>query len=236
MKKLILTCLIIFGSLFLINTHTTHAHMDSMVGADNNENTAVSENDHTESVEKVLQEMLSKQKVSTIQELNLSKISNDDWEHLGDAVMELEHPGEAHEVMDRMMGGEGSKLLRQMHINMGKAYLGYGGNYGPGMMMGRGMIGYNNNINSYQKGGGDDHMMGNFGSSPMGIYGGIFGLIVMLLFWILIISGLAVIIKWVINQGKVSNNKKSPIDIIKERYAKGEIDKKEFDKLKKDLE
>lgn len=147
MKKLILASLVIFSSLFLINTRLAHAQMGSMMGLDNDETTAVSESGHGESVEVVLQELLNQQKVSTVQELDLSKVSDDDWERLGDAVMELQHPGEAHEIMDRMMGGEGSDSLRQMHINMGQAYLGYSsgnGYYGSGMM-GGGMMGYSNN-------------------------------------------------------------------------------------------
>lgn len=51
-----------------------------------------------------------------------------------------------------------------------------------------------------------------------------------------------VIIVWVIlkvmNQNKNSNTRvdnKSALDILKERYARGEIDKQEFDERKKDL-
>lgn len=171
MKKLIFASLIMFSSLFLLNTRFAHAQMGSMMGIDNDETTTVSENGHGESVEAVLQELLNQQSVSTVQELNLSKVSDDDWERLGDAVMELQHPGEAHEVMDRMMGGEGSDSLRQMHINMGQAYLGYGsgnGYYGSGMMMGGGMMGYGNNRNFNAPAG----MMG-FGSMMgYGSYGG----------------------------------------------------------------
>lgn len=148
MKKLILTSLIIFSSLFLINTQAVHAQMGSMMGLDNQETEVGTKEGHAESVEVVLQSILESQNVSTVQELDLSKVSDDDWEHLGDAVMEIQHPGEAHEVMDQMMGGEGSESLRQMHINMGKAYLGVGdNNFGPGMMMGGGMMRFGNNRN-----------------------------------------------------------------------------------------
>jgi len=93
-------------------------------------------NSHTESIETILQNIIKEQNVSTVQKLDLSKVNDDEWEQLGDAVMELQHPGSAHEIMDQMMGGEGSESLKQMHINMGKAYLGYGGNYGSKMMGG----------------------------------------------------------------------------------------------------
>jgi hypothetical protein len=59
--------------------------------------------------------------------------------------------------MEQMMGGEGSPTLRQMHINLGKTYLGSGGNYGTGMMGGFGMMG---NWNSAGARGGTFPMMG----------------------------------------------------------------------------
>jgi len=68
-------------------------------------------------------------------------LSQDQLEHLGDYYMEQMHPGEAHELMDEKMGGEGSESLKQMHISMGQRfYCGTAGNYSG--MMGSGMMEY----------------------------------------------------------------------------------------------
>jgi len=79
-----------------------------------------------------------------------------------------------------------------------------------------------------KSGQGWDHMMG------YGGYGGMF----MWLIWIFI-GG--VIIYFVIDRMKNSqktdnSSAESPLDILKKRYAKGEITKQEFEKLKNDLE
>jgi putative membrane protein len=75
-------------------------------------------------------------------------------------------------------------------------------------------------------------MMGGWG---MGWFGGIF----MIIFWILILVALAFFVKWLIQStsGRRSDYPESSraLEILKERYARGEIDRAEFEEKKKVL-
>jgi putative membrane protein len=81
--------------------------------------------------------------------------------------------------------------------------------------------------------------MMDFGYGYMGGFGSIF----MLLFWGLVIWGIISVARMGFGGGHGcghshgdSAQEKSPLDVLKERYAKGEIDKKEFEEKKKDLQ
>ena len=74
--------------------------------------------------------------------------------------------------------------------------------------------------------------MMNFGFGPFGGFGWIF----MILWWALIIAGIVALSKWLTDQSRgPRRHEKSALEILQERYAKGEIGKKEFEEKKKDL-
>ena len=78
------------------------------------------------------------------------------------------------------------------------------------------------------------------GPGMMGGWGmGWFGMIFMLLFWVLVIVGLIFLIKWLVQTTRkgtgTSNGGSRALDILEERYARGEINKEEFEGIKRDL-
>jgi putative membrane protein len=80
----------------------------------------------------------------------------------------------------------------------------------------------------------------NMGPGMMGSCGiGWLSMIFMLVFWALVIIGLVFLIKWLIQttrSGKdLAADGSRAIDILKERYARGEISKEEFEEKKNDL-
>lgn len=80
----------------------------------------------------------------------------------------------------------------------------------------------------------------------MGYYGHMggfgFGFIFMLIFWALVIFVIFALIRGFSGHGcghnldKYRGGGNKALDILKERYAKGEINKEDFEKMKKDLE
>ncbi len=79
--------------------------------------------------------------------------------------------------------------------------------------------------------------MGYYGYGSEWGYMGIFGWLFMIVFWALIIVGIVALVRAISgNDTGHHRGGNSPLDILKERYAKGEIDRKEFEAKKKDLE
>ena len=78
------------------------------------------------------------------------------------------------------------------------------------------------------------------GPGMMG-WGGVgwFGPLFMVLFWVLIIVLIVLLIRWLLSSNHLKTTgaaqADSALEILRQRYARGEIDKEEFDAKKKDL-
>lgn len=61
----------------------------------------------------------------------------------------------------------------------------------------------------------------------------------MIIVWIVVIVGIVFLVKWLVEQGKTgketSEKEESALEILEKRYARGEINKEEFEQKKKDL-
>lgn len=176
-------------------------------------------------------------------QLACDDLSDDNYEVLGEYVMgqSIGTTGR-HAVMNQMMiNMMGEAGEEQMHISLGKrssgcdTYAPFPSGYGLPMM--GWMMGSAFTPGSYgrTKGGGNPMTGSGWGKkmdgwdrfSPL-------GWLTVLLFWILLILGVIALIRYLARSGQDKRNKTS-LDILKERYAKGEIDKREFEAKKKDL-
>jgi len=80
-------------------------------------------------------------------------------------------------------------------------------------------------------------MMGYEIGYGLGFGGWFFMLSFMLLFLVLIAAGIVALVKYATkNDTGKPGSSKSALDILKERYAKGEIDESEFEEKKKHLQ
>lgn len=172
-------------------------------------------------------------------ELKCEDLTDENFGALGEYFMG-QMMGDTHEsmnnIMIQMLGEKGEE---EMHVALGKRM----SNCEPNaampqnmmnsgmmqMMMGSGMMGNWSNPSSLNNFNNPISMM-NFGFAP-------FGWIFMILFWALVIAGIIALIKWIAGQNKTEyRSHETALDILKERYAKGEIDKKEFEEKKKEIE
>jgi len=168
-------------------------------------------------------------------ELACENLGNEQFGVLGEYFMG-QMAGESHAAMNAMMiQAHGEDGEEQIHIVMGKRLSGCdtsaafpvgSGGWMPMMNMMWGgwssPFGSNNSTNN----------MMNFGFGPFGGFGWIF----MILWWVLIIAGIVALIRWLTSQSHDTNTHgKSALEILQERYAKGEINKQEFEEKKKDL-
>jgi putative membrane protein len=80
-------------------------------------------------------------------------------------------------------------------------------------------------------------MMPGWMMSGWGMGYGFFGWLMMLLFLILIIGAVILGARWLMNEGKleISRKDETPLDILRKRYASGEINKEEFETMRRDL-
>ena len=167
-------------------------------------------------------------------EISCTDLDDEQFGVLGEYFMG-QMMGDSHAAMNAMMiqthGEDGEE---QIHVVMGKrlsgcdtaaTVSGISGGWMPMMNMMTGGWSTSSGLNS-------TNSMMNFG------YGfGFFGWVFMILWWALVIAAIVALIKWLTSPSSTKGHgaHKSALDMLKERYAKGEIDKKEFEERKKDL-
>lgn len=77
-----------------------------------------------------------------------------------------------------------------------------------------------------------------WGMHPMwGVWGvwGVGMMVMMLVFWVVVIVGIVLGIRWLASQGKEPRSTDAALDILRQRYARGDISKEEFEAKKRDL-
>ena len=166
-------------------------------------------------------------------ELSCNNLNDDNFEVLGEYYMgqslgSTERHNAMNQMMKNMMGDQGET---QMHVALGKRYSGCDTS-APFPEGGTGFIGSMLGM----MGGGGNRMMGWGWDNMMGWGGmGLLSWIPMLILWVLILLGIFVLFRYMGRSNGEGSKDKSPLDILKERYARGEINKQEFEETKKDL-
>ena len=187
MKKFIISLLIVF-SLFLTGAGFVQANM---MGYGGNDGIAKLSNAN---IDTALQDIYKDQNISDPDKINCSKITDEQFENLGDAYMGLGITEAQHTAMENMMGGEESTTLKQAHINMGRAYIGCWANYN-GVALKMSMMGGSYSTDKNYRGGmmGWGSMMGRgYISSGM-----VFNWLTSLAILIFVILGIVALLKYI---------------------------------------
>jgi putative membrane protein len=225
MKKIFLTAIFLFT--LLLTPSTTFAQ--GMMGNWTSSPSSAISDDHTAREEAEGKEVWEKLQAK---QLECKDLTNDNYAMLGEYFMgqsigNTQRHALMNQMMTNMMGEEGEE---QMHIAMGKRLSGCE----PNTQVPSSGVGFMPMM--WMMGGGGNPMMGTGWGNMMGGWNGfgVLGWIPMLLFWILLILGVVALVRYLGRSGQ-SQGDKTPLDILKERYARGEINKKEFEEKKRDL-
>lgn len=70
--------------------------------------------------------------------------------------------------------------------------------------------------------------------SDVGSMGGMW--LLSLLFWILVIVGVVLVVRWLTDRNRPLPPTESALDILKKRYARGEIDRETFERMRRGIE
>ena len=62
-----------------------------------------------------------------------------------------------------------------------------------------------------------------------------FGWLFMIIFWVLVVIGIVFLVRAVVGGSKPKSKTETALEILKKRYAKGELSREEFEEKKKDL-
>jgi putative membrane protein len=66
--------------------------------------------------------------------------------------------------------------------------------------------------------------------------GMLLGIVVFFLFWVLVLAGLVLLVRWLWVQARPTTKADdSALEILKRRYARGEITREEFEAIRRDL-
>ena len=123
----------------LLQARPANAQM-GMMGRSGNAIATSSADQREVNLDEGVAEILESQGIGSLNEVNCEEVLESQFEKLGDTWMESVHPGESHDYMERMMGGEGSESLRSAHISMGQRYLGCLSSWKGGRWTGMGMM------------------------------------------------------------------------------------------------